>query len=137
MKMTWLGVAIIVLATGTVRAESVCGFPGKAALLKDRIADCKAKNPGGPTSKTTDDKDSKATLTLVVRTESGLRDPKFYEVWQVNDLKKHFPVRGHLLKRNASRVYAVDGVSVDSHEHADWYARGRGDPGRTRPWTGV
>src|SRR6202451_1542780 len=30
---------------------------------------------------------------------------------QVNDLKKHFPVRGHLLKRNASRVYAVDGVS--------------------------
>src|ERR1700683_3911763 len=32
---------------------------------------------------------------------------------QVNDLKKHFPVRGHLLKRNASRVYAVDGVSFD------------------------
>src|SRR6202042_244021 len=32
---------------------------------------------------------------------------------QVNDLKKHFPVRGHLLKRNASRVYAVDGVSFE------------------------
>jgi len=32
---------------------------------------------------------------------------------QVNDLKKHFPVRGHLLKRDASRVYAVDGVSFE------------------------
>jgi peptide/nickel transport system ATP-binding protein len=32
---------------------------------------------------------------------------------QVNDLKKHFPVRGHILKRNASRVYAVDGVSFE------------------------
>jgi peptide/nickel transport system ATP-binding protein len=32
---------------------------------------------------------------------------------QVNDLKKHFPVRGNLLKRNASRVYAVDGVSFE------------------------
>ena len=32
---------------------------------------------------------------------------------QVNDLKKHFPVRGHLLKRGASRVYAVDGVSFE------------------------
>jgi peptide/nickel transport system ATP-binding protein len=32
---------------------------------------------------------------------------------QVNDLKKHFPIRGHLLKRNASRVYAVDGVSFE------------------------
>jgi peptide/nickel transport system ATP-binding protein len=32
---------------------------------------------------------------------------------QVNDLKKHFPVRGHFLKRNASRVYAVDGVSFE------------------------
>ncbi|MGA2055654.1 MAG: oligopeptide/dipeptide ABC transporter ATP-binding protein [Bradyrhizobium sp.] len=32
---------------------------------------------------------------------------------QVNDLKKHFPVRGHLLRRNASRVYAVDGVSFE------------------------
>src|SRR3984957_14641545 len=32
---------------------------------------------------------------------------------QVNDLKKHFPVRGHLLKRNASRVYAVDVVSFE------------------------
>jgi peptide/nickel transport system ATP-binding protein len=30
---------------------------------------------------------------------------------QVNDLKKHFPVRGRLFRRNASRVYAVDGVS--------------------------
>jgi len=32
---------------------------------------------------------------------------------QVNDLKKHFPVRGHLLKRSGSRVYAVDGVSFE------------------------
>src|SRR6202041_3755410 len=32
---------------------------------------------------------------------------------QVNDLKKHFPVRGHLLRRNASRVYAGDGVSFE------------------------
>ncbi|MGA8898706.1 ABC transporter ATP-binding protein [Bradyrhizobium sp.] len=32
---------------------------------------------------------------------------------QVNDLKKHFPVRGHLFRRNASRVYAVDGVSFE------------------------
>jgi peptide/nickel transport system ATP-binding protein len=32
---------------------------------------------------------------------------------QVNDLKKHFPVRGHILRRNASRVYAVDGVSFE------------------------
>jgi peptide/nickel transport system ATP-binding protein len=31
---------------------------------------------------------------------------------QVNDLKKHFPVRGNL-GRNASRVYAVDGVSFE------------------------
>jgi peptide/nickel transport system ATP-binding protein len=32
---------------------------------------------------------------------------------QVNDLKKHFPVRGHILRRNASRVYAVDGISFE------------------------
>src|ERR1700761_5931609 len=32
---------------------------------------------------------------------------------QVNDLKKHFPVRGSVLRRNASRVYAVDGVSFE------------------------
>ncbi|MGA7072876.1 ABC transporter ATP-binding protein [Bradyrhizobium sp.] len=32
---------------------------------------------------------------------------------QVNDLKKHFPVRGNLFGRNASRVYAVDGVSFE------------------------
>jgi peptide/nickel transport system ATP-binding protein len=32
---------------------------------------------------------------------------------QVNDLKKHFPVRGHFLRGNASRVYAVDGVSFE------------------------
>jgi peptide/nickel transport system ATP-binding protein len=31
---------------------------------------------------------------------------------QVNDLKKHFPVRGNL-GRNVSRVYAVDGVSFE------------------------
>ncbi|MFZ1966395.1 ABC transporter ATP-binding protein [Bradyrhizobium sp.] len=32
---------------------------------------------------------------------------------QVNDLKKHFPVRGNLFGRNAGRVYAVDGVSFE------------------------
>ena len=32
---------------------------------------------------------------------------------QVNDLKKYFPVRGHLLSREASWVYAVDGVSFE------------------------
>lgn len=32
---------------------------------------------------------------------------------QVNDLKKHFPVRGNLFGRNTSRVYAVDGVSFE------------------------
>jgi len=32
---------------------------------------------------------------------------------QVNDLKKHFPVKGSILRRNASRVYAVDGVSFE------------------------
>jgi peptide/nickel transport system ATP-binding protein len=32
---------------------------------------------------------------------------------QVNDLKKHFPVKGAVLRRNASRVYAVDGVSFE------------------------
>ena len=32
---------------------------------------------------------------------------------QVNDLKKYFPVRGNLLGRNSSRVYAVDGVSFE------------------------
>jgi peptide/nickel transport system ATP-binding protein len=32
---------------------------------------------------------------------------------QVNDLKKHFPVRGGLFGRNAGRVYAVDGVSFE------------------------
>jgi peptide/nickel transport system ATP-binding protein len=30
---------------------------------------------------------------------------------QVNDLKKHFPVRGGLFSRKAKWVYAVDGVS--------------------------
>ena len=32
---------------------------------------------------------------------------------QVNDLKKHFPVRGNLFGRSTSRVYAVDGVSFE------------------------
>jgi peptide/nickel transport system ATP-binding protein len=32
---------------------------------------------------------------------------------QVNDLKKHFPVRGGVFRRSASRVYAVDGVSFE------------------------
>ena len=32
---------------------------------------------------------------------------------QVNDLKKHFSVRGSLFGRNTSRVYAVDGVSFE------------------------
>jgi peptide/nickel transport system ATP-binding protein len=32
---------------------------------------------------------------------------------QVNDLKKHFPVRGGLFGRNAGLVYAVDGVSFE------------------------
>ena len=32
---------------------------------------------------------------------------------QVNDLKKHFPVRGNFFGRNKSRVYAVDGVSFE------------------------
>ena len=29
----------------------------------------------------------------------------------VNDLKKHFPLRGSLLRPRGRRVYAVDGVS--------------------------
>jgi peptide/nickel transport system ATP-binding protein len=32
---------------------------------------------------------------------------------QVNDLKKHFPIRGNLFGRSKSRVYAVDGVSFE------------------------
>ena len=32
---------------------------------------------------------------------------------QVNDLKKHFPIRGRLFGRSTSRVYAVDGVSFE------------------------
>ena len=32
---------------------------------------------------------------------------------QVNDLKKHFPVRGGLFSRKSSWVYAVDGVSFE------------------------
>jgi peptide/nickel transport system ATP-binding protein len=32
---------------------------------------------------------------------------------QVNDLKKHFPIRGKLFSRSTSRVYAVDGVSFE------------------------
>ena len=32
---------------------------------------------------------------------------------QVNDLKKHFPVRGGLFKRQRNWVYAVDGVSFE------------------------
>jgi peptide/nickel transport system ATP-binding protein len=32
---------------------------------------------------------------------------------QVNDLKKHFPIRGGLFGRSRSRVYAVDGVSFE------------------------
>ena len=32
---------------------------------------------------------------------------------QVNDLKKYFPVRGHIFSRKASWVYAVDGVSFE------------------------
>src|ERR1700742_3358684 len=32
---------------------------------------------------------------------------------QVNDLKKHFPLRGNFFGRNPGRVYAVDGVSFE------------------------
>ena len=32
---------------------------------------------------------------------------------QVNDLKKHFPVRGGLFSRRSGWVYAVDGVSLE------------------------
>jgi peptide/nickel transport system ATP-binding protein len=32
---------------------------------------------------------------------------------QVNDLKKHFPVRGSLFSRKSSFIYAVDGVSFE------------------------
>jgi peptide/nickel transport system ATP-binding protein len=32
---------------------------------------------------------------------------------QVNDLKKHFPIRGNFFGRGKSRVYAVDGVSFE------------------------
>src|ERR1700744_4328147 len=32
---------------------------------------------------------------------------------QVNDLKKHFPLRGNFFGRGAGRVYAVDGVSFE------------------------
>jgi peptide/nickel transport system ATP-binding protein len=32
---------------------------------------------------------------------------------QVNDLKKHFPIRGNLFGKGTSRVYAVDGVSFE------------------------
>src|SRR6202022_599885 len=32
---------------------------------------------------------------------------------QVNDLKKHFPVRSGLFSRKSSWVYAVDGVSFE------------------------
>src|ERR1700719_4667140 len=32
---------------------------------------------------------------------------------QVNDLKKHFPVRGGLFSRKSKWVYAVDGVSFE------------------------
>jgi len=32
---------------------------------------------------------------------------------QVNDLKKHFPIRGNFFGRSTSRVYAVDGVSFE------------------------
>ena len=32
---------------------------------------------------------------------------------QVNDLKKHFPVRGGLFSRRSNWVYAVDGVSFE------------------------
>src|SRR5438445_9580208 len=32
---------------------------------------------------------------------------------QVNDLKKHFPVRSGLFSRRSGRVYAVDGVSFE------------------------
>jgi len=32
---------------------------------------------------------------------------------QVNDLKKHFPVRGGLFSRRSGWVYAVDGVSFE------------------------
>ncbi len=32
---------------------------------------------------------------------------------QVNDLKKHFPVRGSLFSRKSNWVYAVDGVSFE------------------------
>src|SRR4029077_15740027 len=32
---------------------------------------------------------------------------------QVNDLKKHFPIRGDLFSRQSKWVYAVDGVSFE------------------------
>ncbi len=39
--------------------------------------------------------------------------PQQAPLLQVNDLKKHFPVRGGLFSRSSGRVHAVDGVSFE------------------------
>src|SRR5262249_4246915 len=44
---------------------------------------------------------------------------------EVNDLKKHFPLRGSLLRPSGLRVYAVDGVSFRIDKGETWARAGR------------
>ena len=86
IKKAWFGFVVIVLAIGTVRAESVCGvssYPSKnrTMTITDRLKDCLDKDPAHSTRESPT---SDASLNLVARIKSGTKYPEFYEVWQVS-----------------------------------------------------
>ena len=50
---------------------------------------------------------------IAAATATAPADAKTSPVLEVRDLKKHFPLRGSLLRPRGRRVYAVDGVSFE------------------------
>ena len=80
-----------------------CVFAGRCALATDL---CRQVAPGSRREGTPPHR------RLPLRAQGGGRGMSA-PLLQVNDLKKHFPVRGGLFSRKSNWVYAVDGVSFE------------------------